>query len=399
MNKYLNRENILRAILILFGSFTALAVGEIGLRILYPCQNKYYVWPPNLRRDLDPVPDWIPGVRGKARFYINSQGIRADEFSDDQQYRIIAIGGSTTECVYLDQTEAWPYVLQEKLNSLAVCNVWVGNVGKSAANTRDHILQMNYMLPQYHNIDAVIFLVGINDFMHRLRQGVSYNHNFLNKPDWEQRQMGHTFSIFPATSFYERMAIWHFARQVKPLYLGWLKDLIQDKNGRYVVKNRQRRKNASKILDKMPDLTSALEEYGSNLIKLIDIAKANSVRLIFMTQPSIWRQDLTPQEEGLLWLATFPEKKGGRGMYYTYTKEALNEGMKKYNNTLVEVCKLRGIECIDLASRVPKNTAAFYDDAHFNENGSRIVADTIYKYLSGKEPFTKSIAMRPDIFE
>jgi hypothetical protein len=65
-------------------------------------------------------------------------------------------------------------------------------------------------------------------------------------------------------------------------------------------------------------------------------------------------------------------------------------GMQAYNDTLLEVCKTRGVECIDLAGILPKSDTIFYDDVHFSDKGSLMTADVVFKYLSKKNPFTKS---------
>jgi lysophospholipase L1-like esterase len=75
-----------------------------------------------------------------------------------------------------------------------------------------------------------------------------------------------------------------------------------------------------------------------------------------------------------------------RGKKY-YSVEALSDGMSQYNDKLIEVCKARGVEYIDLASRLPKDTTAFYDDAHFNESGAKMVAEAIFEYLRQRKPF------------
>jgi hypothetical protein len=87
-------------------------MAEIGPRLVFPPSGKYYPWLPNLHRIFRPDPNIMPGVQGESNFIVNSQGVRGDEFSPDDDYRILAIGGSTTECLYLDQTEAWPYLVQ-----------------------------------------------------------------------------------------------------------------------------------------------------------------------------------------------------------------------------------------------------------------------------------------------
>jgi len=57
---------------------------------------------------------------------------------------------------------------------------------------------------------------------------------------------------------------------------------------------------------------------------------------------------------------------------------------KIYNEKLVSVCNSRGVEWIDTEKGTPKNTSAFYDGVHFNENGSNIVANIIFDFLKKK---------------
>jgi lysophospholipase L1-like esterase len=249
----------------------------------------------------------MPGIEGESRYITNSQGLRGDEFSDSQQYRILTIGGSTTICTYLDESEAWPHLLQEKLNSLKSCSVWVGNAGKSAANTRHHLMLMKYLLPQFPKIDALIILVGANDLSHRLGSDTDYNPNFLNQADAEGKQIllsfdttPYGFSLSPRWSSIKSTALGGLARQAKHLYSSQISGVVEDEAGKSYIKWRENRKNASEILETLPDLNPALEEYGRNLNTLINLAQANGVRLIFMTQPTMWRKDLTPQEKELL---------------------------------------------------------------------------------------------------
>jgi hypothetical protein len=109
---------------------------------------------------------------------------------------------------------------------------------------------------------------------------------------------------------------------------------------------------------------------------LIDIAEEKSVRLIFMTQPTLWKAGLSEEKSALLWFReTGKYQKGRAGKYFSV--EALEKGMKRYNETLLDVRRRRGIECINPASRLEKDTTVFYDDCHFNESGTRMLAEIL----------------------
>src|SRR3989338_4357426 len=186
----MTRQRIYSLTLAFFSVLLALFLCETGLRFLSFQPEYYYVWPPYFHSTLKPLSDITPGIKGESRFIVNSKGVRGDELALDSRYKILALGGSSTECTFLDQAEAWPFLLQERLTRAASRGrVWVGNAGRSGNTTRQHILQMKYLyirpttetngadsvfrpknpalepqgaqLPQFPDIDAVILLPGI----------------------------------------------------------------------------------------------------------------------------------------------------------------------------------------------------------------------------------------------
>ena len=225
IKKVFNRKYFYYVALIITGIAIALVLGEFSIRTYYSIKDKnhkYYVWPPNLRKVFKPNRGTMNGVNGIAHFNVNSDGIRGDEFSAEQQYRILAIGSSDTECSSIDQEKSWPYALQSKLNELQRRKVWVGNVGKSGLSTREHFMHMKYLLPQYPGINTVIILVGCNDLIRRLIEEKNYDPYFLdNYSYWRQRLIRGAFSEMPYfegkfrfhSGYYDELALGSFAKQ------------------------------------------------------------------------------------------------------------------------------------------------------------------------------------------
>lgn len=399
MKKILKREHIYSAVLLIVGIVVALVASEFGTRVYFSIKNeknKYYVWPPNLRKIFKPTAGTMPGVNSIAHFNVNSDGIRGDEMSSKKQHRILAIGGSTTECLFLDQEKSWPYALQNRLNALHPADVWVGNAGKAGLSTREHFMHMKYLLPQFPEVETVIILAGVNDLIRRLIEDKKYDPNFLDHYEsWKQRLIKGAFSETPyykgkyrfRSGYYDELAIVSLIKQSLDMYSK--REMIQDEAGNMFVNLRNLRKEALQIVEDLPDLTSGLDEYKRNINAIIDIAQSRSVRIIFMTQPSLWKKDMTAEEKNLLWygwIESFKTKK-----YYSET--ALMRGMQSYNDTLLQVCRTRNIECIDLATMLPKNTSIFYDDAHFTDKGSLLVAEAIGNYFK-KHPLLNEIRQR-----
>ncbi|TRZ53595.1 SGNH/GDSL hydrolase family protein [bacterium] len=384
------KQHLFNILLICLSTVASLLLGEIVLRFVLP--KSYYIWTPNLKVVFKPHQDVIPGISGPARFVTNSHGIRGDELTPSHTYRILTIGGSTTECLFLDQYETWPYLLQQTLNENTLNhNVWVGNAGMSGMTTRHHLIAMQYLPLREMRIDAIILLIGINDFSIRLSQNENYNPNYLVKPEAAKKLIYETFTGGSHPNLddplYKKTAIWQMLRKVKRMVIQKnAQDNIQDETGQIYVTWRKHRRQASEIRNELPDLSSAIEEYTRNINKMIEIAQEKSVRLIFITQPTMWKPGLSEELNALLWLGGIGNFQKESGKAY-YSSEALEKGMKKYNDTLRKICQERQVECIDLASILDKDTTVFYDDSHFNESGARKVSRILSNYILSQDPY------------
>ena len=62
--------------------------------------------------------------------------------------------------------------------------------------------------------------------------------------------------------------------------------------------------------------------------------------------------------------------------------------MSLFNEALLTVCRINSLECYDLASAIPKDTTAFYDDCHFNEGGARLVAQFLTERVLKSAPLS-----------
>lgn len=348
---------------------------------------RHFVWPPGLSAVFTPDPAIMPGIHGRSRFAASSLGLRADEIPAGPSYRVLAIGGSTTECLFLDQTETWPYRLQQKLSEAAPGRpVWVGNAGKSGLTTRDHVVQLKYLLAELPRLDAVVFLVGVNDLSLRNLQDARYDPDFMARERSEGWLLPRAFGRYPLTDttlpWHRRRLLWELGRQANRRLRAAANDM-QDAAGQNYSRWRAERRAATRLRETLPDLRSALGEYRQNLSRLIELARQREVRPIFLTQPTVWRDDLPPEFLPLLWVGRIGE---GRDAEY-YSVPVLATQMKMYNDTLLETCRERGVECFDLAARVPRDATVFYDDDHYNEGGAELVAELVAGFLRERPPF------------
>jgi len=93
----------------------------------------------------------------------------------------------------------------------------------------------------------------------------------------------------------------------------------------------------------------------------------------------MWREDLQqPMRERLLYGKIGNLKRSDGTEHYSAGAPA--RAMQLYNDTLTQTCASRNVKCLDLAALVPKDTTSFYDDVHFNEQGSQTVARAVADY-------------------
>jgi lysophospholipase L1-like esterase len=376
-------RRVLPAAALLFGScFLSLTAVELILRQVLPFG--YMLHPPEVQYVFTPTASVMPGVSGESRFRTNRWGVRADEILPTHRRRILAIGGSTTECLYLGQEEMWTQLLQNTLNGQQG-DVWVGNGGMSGTTSRHHLLAMQYLPLDEMSIDTVLLLAGANDLSIRLSHGDQYDVMALDDERLRGDLMNETFRALTYgrrdQPWLQRSAIWQVSRGVSAgMSRAESGRVEQDPAGLIYETWRRHRREAAEVRSQLPDLTAAVAEYSSNLRSIHEIATRRGIRVIFMTQPTLWRADLPPRLERLLWFGGIGDFQIQPGRIY-YSATALRSGLERYNEAMLDVCRTVAIGCIDLAA-IDRDTSLFYDDVHLNEAGAHVVASVIAQYLS-----------------
>ena len=368
-----------------------LLLGEVSLRALLDTDG-YRIRPPGLETIFRPSPEVMSGVEGDSLFRINSLGLRGDEPAPEDGYRILALGGSGTECLYLDQTEAWPAVLQARLRAeRPEPRAWVGNGGVSGRNTRDHVVQLRRLLPRFEGLDAVVLTCGVNDLALRLAQGERYAPLDLSASSLvaEASLLPRAFDVLPlsvdtAAPWWKRTAFWRLASLARNRLFA--PERVQDEAGAIYTTWRAHRAAASPKREALPDLEVALAEQTTHLAEIARLCREHDVRLVLTTQPYQWADDLPPEIEARLWLGGIGDFQNVPGAAY-YSAGALAEGMESFNGAMRAFAAAEGVECLDLAAEIGSDPAAFYDDVHLNETGARRAGQITARYLLERPPF------------
>jgi lysophospholipase L1-like esterase len=349
-----------------------LVSSEIFLRFLIPVQQGYFVYPPHSVYKFVGDPVNTPGTSGVSHFVANSLGMRADEIPPDAKRRILVFGGSTAIDVYLDQPKMWTHLLQDKLNAVpGQPKTWVGNLARPSLASAHNLLEFDRMLPALPHMDMFVNLVGVNDFQLALRSSYARTLTLEDNLNW-------TFSVRPFGRFRDHFALYRFYERVKDWWKRSRNSVVYTEYASNAAQWRVCRQRAPKEnLVGLPNLDDGLASYRSNLNKLVDRSEAYHAPMIFLTQPTLWQEHMTPENEALLTAGGVGRRDDWCTKEIYYSPAALAQGMKMFNDVLLDVCHRRKIFCVDLAARVPKERRYFFDDMHYSEAGARLVSDIV----------------------
>lgn len=338
------------------GRFLALTVSlclgwllmDACLQWVFAPRFVFHLAPANLSREFRPRLEFIRGVSPATNYTTNSLGIRGPEWPERQAAtRILCVGGSTTECLLLDDRETWPHLVGESLSAAGSRPFWVGDVGRSGYASSDHLrlLENEALLRQ---IDALVFLLGIND-LQRAMKGRRLDPPFGLRP------------LFERSTAFRLLDQMHNVRRTRRRHM---EESVDGSN--YPLRRSERQ--AARLVTTLPDLTAARAQYRHNLEQMVDGCERLGVRVWFATQPVLWREHLAPEDEATLWLGLFDD---GRPPTAWLATE-----MAAFNDVLRAFCRERKVGLVEL-DEMNGRSAWFYDDCHFTRDGAREVANRV----------------------
>jgi lysophospholipase L1-like esterase len=361
-------------LLVVASILVALAAAEASLQALGFNESVVYsVWPPGLEQEIAPDEHDTPGVSDTPhRFVITASGYRGRPI-ENAALRIAAFGGSTTESLFIAEERSWPRQLERILSGKLGTSVWVGNFGKSGRNTRQHVLDAKYVLPQF-SIQIALFLVGGNDLGNVIgdRAAEPMSLEAIQSDTYVQK------SLVVRHSQADRIKLLGLVRAAeRALSPPAASPELIHVTTEFYRRQRKLRAERAGYSSELPDLNPFLDEYARNLAEIGDLVRAGGVLPVFVSQPSLWSSNVSPDTDALFWWGAVdgwpPKRPGG----YYYSSEALNRMLTAYNQRLQLVAKQQNILLIDAAERLPKNPKYYYDQIHYNEAGSEAVAEII----------------------
>lgn len=359
-----------------------LLLAEVALRIFAPVRDPYAAYkyipssgslyirsqfPPDYRLVTQSEPN-LPGMEGQKLFTTNNMGFRGDPLiipKPEDEFRIFMIGGSTTECLYLDDSEAIHSILQRELNKRTENNlsIKVYNAGKSGDASDDHVSMLVHRLVHLEP-DMIIVFTGVNDLTRAI-----YKHDYLHYPSIED-QRKHSLILLGATEFQVFRRIYYLLKRYRPTPRGVIETITQTTNYREKVALRK----SVPVSDAQP--RTDLKSYEQNLLTIAGVMRAHGIQLVYMTQQTTWNSQSDVRTKDWHWMLY------RNGVHYR--EDIMHQAMESLNDVMREIAREDEIPCYDLARDLPKSLDLFYDDVHFNVRGAETagvnLADHIFSH-------------------
>ena len=271
-------------------------------------------------------------------------------YSDkDNNYRILTLGGSTTLNDHLDDRLTWSNLLEEKLNT-AGFPAEVINTGINGLTTKQNYKTFNGM--SKYQIDAAIFLIGVNDWQLQLRDPKKVNNMFY-----------YLFNI-------EDTLLFQFTKKIRD-NLAFFNNPISapgiETKGNNTILDLPKVSQKVKKENSIKEVSSDFKYYVEKIIKTCDRKK---IKCIFLTQPNIFYNELDERYDGLL-----------KSNYFENNE--MVKLTKLYNNYLLSI-KRKNIYIFDLEPKIEKNLLYFRDDYHFTKLGAKTISNVLSEFLKEK---------------
>jgi len=313
-------------------------------------------YPPHYLKHVHSEPG-LPGIDTLPRtFSTNNLGFRGDSLATPKpagEVRVFMVGGSTTECVFLDDREAVTRRLQDRLRAAYPgLDVRVYGAGKSGDRSWDHVAMVSQRIAHLQP-DVIVVFAGVND----LFAGAN-GRDYLMR-DTAQPPSLKALVAEAATEFQLPRLVFRATQRYDPNQVD-----IRSEYRRLSARAR-----ALPLADRLP--RENVRPYEENLGTLAGIARAQGARMVFMTQATTWNaRDHRPSEWH--WMV---------GTRVRYREADLDAAMERYNDAMRRAAAASGTPIFDLARSIPKSADFFYDDVHFNVAGADRTAALLARFI------------------
>ncbi len=278
--------------------------------------------------------------------------IKPSKKYDHPDLAIVFLGGSSTECMFMDEENRFPYVVGTILEQQTGRKINSYNGGLSGNNSLHAIdILVNKVVPLKPRL--VVFMENINDLSTLLYQGTYWSSNNVRSP----------LETLIKTKLVGKL--------LKEILIPNLNEAWRNFKGTVFPHEGDEFAQAHK---KKLTVNAAgmAREFAMNLQMFVDICRDRGMTPVLMTQAN--RIKAAPDPVVAAYIGQYSQD---TGVSYQDFKAVYD----LFNETIREVGRKNGLMVIDLAREVPPDKEHLYDMVHFNDAGSRYAAGIIAAQL------------------
>ena len=356
---------------------------------------------PGLERDWTPIDHNMSRAdsleQRPYRFEVDDDGfIKPSRVHENPDLTIVFLGGSTTECLFVDADVRFPYLVGRKLEERLGIRINSYNGGRGGNNTmHNNFLLLAKVIPL--NPDIVVMMENVNDIAtmilvgsywndHAERSLVLDNQETVSK-DPPPATPARRKTVDDALADLMRLALPNTWRTVEiggrrlRSFLGWqttgegdpasVTDEFADIRGKRIE----------------VDKTFKPDDMARSFGTFISIARAWGIHPILMTQANRAKDD--PDPIVMKVFRTFESQHG-------VSPERFIRLLRQGNNVVRHTAKKWDVPLIDLKKHVPESSEYIYDLTHYNNTGSAFAAEIISAHLEPliREQFLEKVGLK-----
>ena len=375
MQKIKKRELLLNILLIVISLLVCFAVLEIVFRVFsieesheidskfikHSTYNPFLIIGPALNKRIM--------KNGEITYWSNSQGFRMrDDLpfkKDNSEYRIIALGGSTTQNgannMNLHYSEETSKILNSKYFTDITINIV--NSGKAGYSSAHSLIRLQFDFLPFEP-DMVTVMHNINDLIVNFFPYLDETNNYKNKYLYE------TF----ANEYNIKQTI--ISRSRVLVFCSKSLDILKNRIFGNNIKTTEGIVTSTMKYSEYPIELKSKNVFRNNLIAISRIAKAHNITPVFLSQPAVF----TEKSIALSF---------GHKLYNNYIlypkKEELRKHFEEYNKIIKETAEAENIHFIDMYKLMDQDEMYFVDMNHYSAEGinrfSEIFAEELEKII------------------
>lgn len=261
------------------------------------------------------------------------------------EFRIVALGGSTTEDLWNTSGRHWPWVLQERLQDGATRPIRVLNGGMSAYAT-PHTMIRTFTDVVDVASDLLIVMHNINDLT------AAYQSIAANTP------LDPHYAVKYLTRGYTGVR-----GDDEVVYLR-LKRLI-------ISRLRPRRARQVLLAENEATMERGVELFQRNLRSIAAVARAHGIEPVLLTMP------FATSEELFRITQTGHVNVGSVGVGHLPDRERMLADLARYNAATIALGDEIGVTVIDMAGEFEWADSLFVDTVHYSNSGSEVFAERL----------------------